>query len=85
LRLFDRLSGAGLLRYVGLLRRVAPADIATRSTELLEALNLTEDRNTLVVEYSAGMTKKIGLACALISHGAISSPAGCRRGQPHSP
>jgi ABC-2 type transport system ATP-binding protein len=67
LRLFDRLSGAELLRYVGLLRRVPPGDIATRSAELLEALSLAEDRNTLVVEYSAGMTKKIGLACALIS------------------
>ena len=67
LRLFDRLSGAELLRYVGLLRRVPPADIASRSDELLEALSLTADRNTLVVEYSAGMTKKIGLACALIS------------------
>ncbi len=66
LRLFDRLSGHELLRYVGLLRRVPPADIATRSDELLEALGLTEDRDTLVVEYSAGMTKKIGLACALI-------------------
>jgi ABC-2 type transport system ATP-binding protein len=66
LRLFDRLSGAELLRYVGLLRRVPPTEIATRSTELLDALALTEDRDTLVVEYSAGMTKKIGLACALI-------------------
>jgi ABC-2 type transport system ATP-binding protein len=65
-RLFDRLSGRELLRYVGLLRRVPPADIASRSAELLEALGLTEDGNTLVVEYSAGMTKKIGLACALI-------------------
>ncbi len=44
-----------------------PDDIASRSAELLEALSLAEDRNTLVVEYSAGMTKKIGLACALIS------------------
>ena len=34
--------------------------------ELLDALALTDDRDTLVVEYSAGMTKKIGLACALI-------------------
>ena len=66
LRLFDRLSGAELLRYVGLLRMVPPAEIATRSAELLDALALTDDRDTLVVEYSAGMTKKIGLACALI-------------------
>ncbi len=65
-RLFDRLSGAELLRYVGLLRRVPPADISLRSGELLEAFGLAEDADTLVVEYSAGMTKKIGLACALI-------------------
>ena len=66
MRLFDRLTGTELLRYVGLLRRVPPADIASRSAELLQALGLAEDANMLVVEYSAGMTKKIGLACALI-------------------
>ncbi len=63
LRLFDRLSGAELLYYVGMLRQVPPADIASRTGELLEALSLTDDRDTLVVEYSAGMTKKIGLVC----------------------
>ena len=66
LRLFDRLSGRELLRYVGLLRKVYPAEIDSRSGDLLEALGLQADRDTLVVEYSAGMTKKIGLACALI-------------------
>jgi len=66
LRLFDRLSGAELLTYVGRLRKVPRADIATRSAELLEALGLTADATTLVADYSAGMTKKIGLACALI-------------------
>jgi ABC-2 type transport system ATP-binding protein len=66
LRLFDRLSGAELLHYVGLLRRVPLAEIASRAAELLDALALGDDRDTLVVEYSAGMTKKIGLACALI-------------------
>ena len=66
LRLFDRLTGRELLRYVGLLRRVLPAEIESRSGDLLEALGLQADRDTLVVEYSAGMTKKIGLACALI-------------------
>jgi ABC-2 type transport system ATP-binding protein len=65
-RLFDRLTGKELLRYIGLLRRVPPADIASRSEDLLATLGLAEDASTLVVEYSAGMTKKIGLACALI-------------------
>ena len=65
-RLFDRLSGRELLTYVGRLRSVPPAEIASRTGDLLEALSLTEDADKLVVDYSAGMTKKIGLACALI-------------------
>lgn len=66
LRLFDRLSGRELLSYIGRLRSVSAADIESRSEELLDALGLLEDANTMVVDYSAGMTKKIGLACALI-------------------
>ncbi|MBA8793146.1 ABC-2 type transport system ATP-binding protein [Friedmanniella endophytica] len=66
LRLFDRLSGRELLSYVGRLRSVPAADIASRSAELLETLGLADDASELVVDYSAGMTKKIGLACALI-------------------
>ncbi|HEY9290824.1 MAG TPA: ABC transporter ATP-binding protein [Microlunatus sp.] len=66
LRLFDRLSGRELLRYIGRLRGVADQDIEIRSTELLAALGLSDDAEQLVVDYSAGMTKKIGLACALI-------------------
>src|SRR6187397_3402682 len=53
LRLFDRLSGWELLRYVGLLRKVLPSEIESRSGDLLEALGLQADRDTLVVEYSA--------------------------------
>ncbi|QDP98617.1 ABC transporter ATP-binding protein [Microlunatus elymi] len=65
-RLFDRLSGRELLRYIGRLRQVPEDDIEIRSSELLAALGLTDDADQLVVDYSAGMTKKIGLACALI-------------------
>jgi ABC-2 type transport system ATP-binding protein len=65
-RLFDRLTGAELLRYTGLLHGMAEADVVSRSGELLEALGLADAGSTLVVDYSAGMRKKIGLACALI-------------------
>lgn len=65
-RMLDRLTGAELLRYTGLLRGMAEADVVSRSAELLEALGLTEAGRTLVVDYSAGMRKKIALACALI-------------------
>lgn len=66
LRLFDRLSGRELLRYVGLLRGVDEATVQARSEELLGTLGLLEDADNLVTDYSAGMTKKIGLAAALI-------------------
>ncbi|WP_083587092.1 ABC transporter ATP-binding protein [Agrococcus sp. Marseille-P2731] len=65
-RLFDRLTGAELLRYHGLLRGLPEADVTARAGELLAALGLTEAGSTLVIDYSAGMRKKIGLACALI-------------------
>ena len=65
-RLFDRLSGPELLAYTGLLRGMDPATVDQRAAELLDVLALTEAGRTLVVDYSAGMRKKIGLACALL-------------------
>jgi ABC-2 type transport system ATP-binding protein len=65
-RLFDRLTGPELLTYTGLLRRMDPAVVEQRSAELLDVLGLSAAHSTLVVDYSAGMTKKIGLACALL-------------------
>ena len=67
-RLFDRLSGAELLAYHGLLRGMDPAVVDQRARELLDVLALADAGQTLVVDYSAGMKKKIGLACALL-HG----------------
>ncbi|HEY8473517.1 MAG TPA: ABC transporter ATP-binding protein [Natronosporangium sp.] len=65
-RLFDRLSGPELLAYTGLLRGMDPATIDQRATELLDVLALRDAGRTLVIDYSAGMKKKIGLACALL-------------------
>ncbi|MEZ0163383.1 ABC transporter ATP-binding protein [Kineococcus sp. LSe6-4] len=65
-RLFDRLSGLELVRYSGLLRGMPRAVVEERSRELLDALGLTDAAHTLVVDYSAGMTKKVALACALV-------------------
>jgi ABC-2 type transport system ATP-binding protein len=66
LRTFDRLTGRELLTYVGLIRGMDPAVVDERSDSLLEAMDLSEEDGKLVVDYSAGMTKKILLACALI-------------------
>ncbi|WP_432562477.1 ABC transporter ATP-binding protein [Kineococcus sp. SYSU DK003] len=65
-RLFDRLSGLELVRYSGLLRGMPRDVVETRARELLDALGLAEAGSTLVVDYSAGMTKKVALACALV-------------------
>ena len=65
-RLFDRLTGEQLVTYAGLLRGMDRETVAERVHDLLEAMDLTNDAGTLVVDYSAGMTKKIALASALI-------------------
>lgn len=65
---FDRLSGREYLSYLGGLRGIPEEEVERRSTELLDALNLTEAGPKFIVDYSAGMTKKILLAGALL-HG----------------
>ena len=65
-RLFDRLSGRQLVTYSGLLRGMDRATVAERTEDLLRVLDLEDAGAKLVVDYSAGMTKKIALATALI-------------------
>ncbi|WP_082566037.1 ABC transporter ATP-binding protein [Arthrobacter sp. Soil782] len=65
-RLFDRLTGEQLVTYAGLLRGMDRDEVAGRVADLLRALDLAQDAGTLVVDYSAGMTKKIALASALV-------------------
>jgi ABC-2 type transport system ATP-binding protein len=62
----ERLTGRELLTYLGLLRGMDAATVDTRVEELLAVLDLTSAERTLVIEYSAGMRKKIGLATALL-------------------
>ncbi|MFC8191739.1 ABC transporter ATP-binding protein [Cellulomonas sp. NPDC057328] len=65
-RLFDRLTGAQLITYAGLLQGLDRPTVESRTRDLLAAMDLAADANTLVVDYSAGMTKKVALACALV-------------------
>jgi ABC-2 type transport system ATP-binding protein len=62
----ERLTGAELLTYMGLLRGLDKNTVAQRAEELLAVLELGDARNRLVIDYSAGMRKKIGLATALL-------------------
>ncbi|MEV0591012.1 ABC transporter ATP-binding protein [Nonomuraea cavernae] len=62
----ERLTGREVLTYLGLLRGLSEDVVAERATELLAVLELDDAEKTLVIEYSTGMRKKIGLATALL-------------------
>jgi ABC-2 type transport system ATP-binding protein len=66
LYLFERLHADEHLRFVGEAYGLDRATAARRAGELLEALGLAGDAGRAVSEFSHGMRKKLGLACALI-------------------
>ena len=66
LALPERLTGRELLTFLGRLRGLDPTTVAQRSEELLSVTGLTKAERTLVIDYSTGMRKKIGLATALL-------------------
>ncbi|MEW2414336.1 ABC transporter ATP-binding protein [Streptomyces sp. NPDC046866] len=66
LRMFERLSGRELLGYMGRLRGLPGEETDKRATQLLDVLDLAGSQHKLVVDYSTGMRKKIGLAAALL-------------------
>lgn len=65
-QIFDRLTGRQLLVYSGMLRGMGRAETLRRADDLLRAFDLTGAADKMVVDYSAGMTKKICLASAMI-------------------
>ncbi|MEU0565545.1 ABC transporter ATP-binding protein [Nonomuraea sp. NPDC005983] len=71
LRLFERLSGRELLLYCGRLRGIPKADVEGRAHELLHVMDLDGAADKLVVDYSTGMRKKIGLAAALLHNPSV--------------
>ena len=66
LRLFDRLTGAQLLYYSGILRGLDRATVLSRTADLATAFGLDDALERLVTDYSAGMAKKVALASAMI-------------------
>lgn len=66
LALPERLTGREALGYLGSLRGMTRTTVETRTQDLLAVLDLLDDEGALIVEYSAGMRKKIGLALALL-------------------
>jgi ABC-2 type transport system ATP-binding protein len=64
--LYAKLSGRELLRFVGDLYDLNPAQIARRTDELLNLFGLAEAADDMVESYSHGMQQKASLAAALI-------------------
>ncbi|MFU0569693.1 ABC transporter ATP-binding protein [Gardnerella vaginalis] len=64
--IFKTITGLQLLTYAGMLREMSRAESVKRANDLLSAFDLTEAANTMVSDYSTGMTKKICLATAMI-------------------
>lgn len=63
---FDRLSGTEYLELIGALREMDPDTIHQRIDSLLTTLDLQDAGKKYIADYSAGMTKKILLAGALL-------------------
>ena len=64
--LFGKLTGEQLVTYSGLLRGMDRKTVAERTADLLRVLRLEEAAGRTVADYSAGMTKKIAMASALV-------------------
>lgn len=64
--LFDRLTGAEYLQFVGRMYGLDAATTAHRAAELLDFMQLADRPKSLVADYSHGMQKKLALAAAVI-------------------
>jgi len=67
LAMTERLTGREMLTYLGRLHGIPRDVLEQRIDELLAVLDLERAHRTLVLGYSAGMRKKIGLATALLA------------------
>ncbi len=64
--LYDRLTGEQLIMFSGLLFGLDRDTVSERTVDLLRLLDLEASAGTAVSDFSAGMTKKIALAAALV-------------------
>jgi ABC-2 type transport system ATP-binding protein len=64
--LFDRLTGAEFLEFVGRMYGLARPVARERAGELLALFELSEQPRKLIAEYSKGMRKRVAMAASLI-------------------
>jgi ABC-2 type transport system ATP-binding protein len=65
--LFDRLTGAEFLEFVGRMYGLARPTAIERARDLLDLFQLQVDRK-MIGEYSKGMRKRVAMAASLIHH-----------------
>ncbi len=66
LALFDRLTAAETLAFVGQIHGLDRGTLENRSGELLALMDLSDRSDSLVTDFSHGMKKKLALAVALL-------------------
>ena len=66
LALFDRLTAEETLSFVAQVHGIDDATAAARAEDLLTLMDLRSAANTLVIDFSHGMRKKLSLAAALL-------------------
>lgn len=66
LALFDRLTGAETLAFVGSAHGLDGTTLGRRAGELLSLMELTPAADSFVADYSHGMRKKLSLSAALL-------------------
>jgi len=68
LAIYEELTGRENLEFWGRMAGLSSRDAKARTTELLEALTLTDRAKDAVKNYSGGMKRRINLGCALLHH-----------------
>src|SRR5207244_473521 len=66
--LFDRLTGAEFLEFVGRMYGLARPVARERARALLGVFELEENSRKLIADYSKGMRKRVAMAASLIHH-----------------
>jgi ABC-2 type transport system ATP-binding protein len=68
---YDYLRGREILEFVGEMHGLSRAETRRRASALLDDFALNDAAEEYAVNYSTGMKKKLGLACALIHDPAV--------------
>ena len=66
LALFQRLTGREYVRFVATIYGLAAEEAARRTDDLMQLLDMGDDADRMIVDYSHGMQKKTALAAAVV-------------------